>query len=109
MGDRLVVWNIARPAEPAQRVGAVEEASDGSLSFLYDDAYDGPAISVSLPRGVGRAGAQFFTNLLPEGATREGICARLKLSVDNDFALLRAIGGECAGTRRSTRIASTSW
>ncbi|MEQ9322333.1 MAG: type II toxin-antitoxin system HipA family toxin, partial [Polyangiaceae bacterium] len=49
------------------------------------------------PRGSDRAGAQFFTNLLPEGATRERICARLKISVGNDFALLRAIGGECAG------------
>jgi len=97
MAERLAVWNIARPGEPAPRVGAVEEASDGSLSFVYDDRYEGPAISVSLPRDVGRAGAHFFTNLLPEGATRERICARLKISVDNDFALLRAIGGECAG------------
>ena len=54
MAERLAVWNIARPGEPAPRVGAVEEAGDGSLSFVYDDRYEGPAISVSLPRGAAR-------------------------------------------------------
>ena len=42
-------------------------------------------------------GHAFFANLLPEGAVREAICARLGISRDNDLALLRAIGGECAG------------
>lgn len=61
MADRLVVWRIARPRESATRVGAVEQAGDGTLSFAYDDDDAGAAISVSLPRGTERAGAQFFT------------------------------------------------
>ncbi len=39
----------------------------------------------------------FFSNLLPEGDLRTLIAKDRKISADNDFALLREIGGECAG------------
>ena len=39
----------------------------------------------------------FFTNLLPEGGLRSATARRLGLSERNDYALLEAIGGECAG------------
>ena len=39
----------------------------------------------------------YFANLLPEADSRKRICREKKISVDNDFELLRAIGGECAG------------
>ena len=39
----------------------------------------------------------FFSNLLPEAAARQSICRDLGISADNDFELLKAIGGECAG------------
>ncbi len=39
----------------------------------------------------------FFTNLLPEAELRRAIARQLGLSEQNDFALLEAIGGECAG------------
>jgi len=39
----------------------------------------------------------YFANLLPEANSRIRICREKKISVDNDFELLRAIGGECAG------------
>jgi len=39
----------------------------------------------------------FFSNLLPEGDLRNLIAKDRKISADNDFALLREIGGECAG------------
>lgn len=39
----------------------------------------------------------FFVNLLPEGEIRKIIARRLGISERNDFALLKAIGGECAG------------
>lgn len=58
-------------------------------------------ISLSLPLGtetvVGGVAHAFLKNLLPEGQVREAVCQRLGISVDNDVALLRAIGGECAG------------
>lgn len=39
----------------------------------------------------------FFANLLPEGELRRLIAAKHKISVTNDFELLAALGGECAG------------
>ncbi len=39
----------------------------------------------------------FFSNLLPEAEIRHVIAKSLGLSEHNDFALLEAIGGECAG------------
>jgi serine/threonine-protein kinase HipA len=39
----------------------------------------------------------FFANLLPEGELRRAVARKLGISEQNDFALLEAIGGECAG------------
>jgi len=39
----------------------------------------------------------FFSNLLPESEMRRIIAHKLGLSEQNDFALLEAVGGECAG------------
>lgn len=39
----------------------------------------------------------FFSNLLPEADMRRTIARSLGLSEGNDYALLEAIGGECAG------------
>ena len=39
----------------------------------------------------------FFGGLLPEGEPRRLIARRLGVSERNDFALLAAIGGDCAG------------
>ncbi len=39
----------------------------------------------------------FFSNLLPEQEIKRVIAQRLRISADNDFAMLNSIGGECAG------------
>ncbi|MBI2119848.1 MAG: type II toxin-antitoxin system HipA family toxin [Elusimicrobia bacterium] len=39
----------------------------------------------------------FFTNLLPEGNVRILISRKLGISETNDFELLKALGGDCAG------------
>jgi serine/threonine-protein kinase HipA len=58
-------------------------------------------LSISLPlRAEPFEGAivrNWFCNLLPEGGVREAIERRLRLPARDDFALLLAIGGECAG------------
>ncbi len=58
-------------------------------------------ISQSLPLtgdfSQGKDDHRFFANLLPEATAREAICRGLGISIDNDFELLKAIGGECAG------------
>ena len=61
-----------------------------SLSLpLQAEAFDSP---------VGKSKARaFFSNLLPEAELRSNIAKRLGLSEKNDFALLEAVGGECAG------------
>lgn len=61
-------------------------------------------ISQSLPLSGdykrGTTDHRFFANLLPEAAARETICRGLGISIDNDYELLAAIGGECAGALR---------
>lgn len=81
-----------------------ERRSPEDWSFVYGAdavARGGAALSVSLPlRAEPFGGAvvrNWFCNLLPEGIVREAIVARLRLPARDDFALLAAIGGECAG------------
>lgn len=85
-------------------VGVLDEPTDGGLRFAYAEAWlEAPrrfAISRSLPLRrlpFEQEADRWFGNLLPEGAVRAAICRRLRISEDNDFALLRAIGRECAG------------
>lgn len=73
--------------------------------FQYDREAVGisgmTALSLSLPLreepyGDDRA-RPFFANLLPEAEIRKVIARRFGISERNDFLLLKAIGGECAG------------
>lgn len=60
-----------------------------------------PPLSVSLPLQESafpdEKARPFFTNLLPEANVREAVARRLGISSRNEFALLEALGGECAG------------
>lgn len=85
--------------------GKLWTATDGRLVFEYADLWladaESFAVSLSLPLRKDaytdeRAG-RFFANLLPEGRLRQLATRRLGISEENDFALLKAIGGECAG------------
>ncbi len=83
-------------------MGTLESDSDGVMRFAYDPHWleTGFAISHSLPLQQGphgQAAHRYFANVLPEGNVRDLLCKRLGLSADNDFGLLEAIGGECAG------------
>jgi serine/threonine-protein kinase HipA len=86
-------------------VGAVDLGDDGRFRFQYAGSWlEAPRsfpISVTLPlvpeAHAGPAAHAFFANLLPEGNVRTLVSRRLGLSEDNDYALLEAIGGECAG------------
>lgn len=73
-------------------------------TFVYHGDYvrsGAPALSVTLPLReapwVGAVVRNWFCNLLPEGAVRQAIVERLRIPQDDDFRLLAAIGGECAG------------
>jgi serine/threonine-protein kinase HipA len=96
--DELVVWFESKI------VGRLT-LDDDRFAFVYERAWlESTAsfpISLTLPlrtdARVGGPAHAFFANLLPEGAARQAVCRRLGISEDNDFGLLAAIGGECAG------------
>jgi serine/threonine-protein kinase HipA len=103
VSDRLQVHLFDLAAGEVAIAGKVRSPEDWSFAYGPDYlASTAPVpLSVSLPlRPEPYAGAvvrNWFCNLLPEGAVREAIAARLRLPDRDDFALLEAIGGECAG------------
>jgi serine/threonine-protein kinase HipA len=89
-----------------REAGVLERLEPQSLDmrFEYSAAYrtsNGPALSVSLPLRdepyIGAPARNWFANLLPEAAARQHLAASLGLPIQDDFALLEAVGRECAG------------
>jgi len=85
------------------RVGDLRQVAAG-LSFQYASGWlESPqafALALPLPlrdEAFGKPAANYFSNLLPEGPARQAVCARLGISYDNDYALLQALGRDCAG------------
>ena len=86
-------------------VGRYNLLEDGSELFSYDGGYlespDASPISHSLPLRADPYGKRqlrpFFAGLLPEESQRQRIAAYLGLAESDDFSMLEAIGGECAG------------
>jgi len=85
--------------------GTIIRDRQGFMNFDYTESWRNKPnsfpISYSLPLSgsytKGLTDHRFFANLLPEAASRNSLCHGLGISADNDFALLAAIGGECAG------------
>ena len=88
-----------------EQAGRLSQNTLGRLSFQYDAAWlSSPrarAVSQSLPlrkeifeeeECIG-----FFGGLLPEDFNRELIARNLGITSQNDYAMLKEIGGECAG------------
>ncbi len=79
--------------------------SEGKLRFVYAPEYLANAsaspLSFALPLQTEAFDEQrskaFFGGLLPEGKLRALLSKQFGISKQNDFALLREIGGECAG------------
>ncbi len=73
--------------------------------FQYDknwiNSKDSYRLSVSLPLRetayLNDDSYSYFTNLLPEGKILDALSRKLQIPVSNQFELLRAIGGDCAG------------
>jgi serine/threonine-protein kinase HipA len=93
MARHLDVWLLGA------HVGTLSQ-TDGRLSFAYVPGATTP-LSHSLPIRPGpfddRATRPFFAGLLPEGGKRKQIAKTLQVSMQNDYALLDSLGGECAG------------
>jgi len=97
--DQLIVW------QNHQRVGTLWRGLDGRLmGFEYDEEWQasGQAISNSLPLNQRTwppetlTAHHWFGNLLPEEQARAALIRQLGIP-DDDFSLLAAIGGDCAG------------
>ena len=87
-----------------KKVGALER-SDKGMTFRYLDEYlaepNAAVVSSTLPFSAAvyeeRDVMAFFSNLLPDESVRRRIAEILKLTPEDTFGLLRAIGGDCAG------------
>ena len=84
--------------------GGLEQADNGDLTFTYAADYlkTAPhALSLSLPlenpTHTSDAVRAFFSGLLPEQSVRARLAKSLGISEKNSFALLEAVGGDCAG------------
>lgn len=93
--SELVVYLVG------QRAGRLIRKDNGNLQFRYERDYRGPAISQSMPvqsdaypHNICRA---VFGGLLLEGEAREAMARNLGVSIGNDYAMLEALGGDCAG------------
>ncbi|MEZ6043635.1 MAG: type II toxin-antitoxin system HipA family toxin [Planctomycetaceae bacterium] len=91
-------------------VGELTLSASGLIEFRYCQEWqsnpDSFPVSISLPldgKFDAQASHNFFVNLLPEANVRLQICQSLQISQGNDFELLKAIGGDCAGALAITR------
>jgi len=87
-----------------QMIGELFQSESALMRFQYNRAWVETSnvfpISLSLPLDGSFSvtdSHNFFANLLPEANVRQQICRSQGISYDNDFQLLRAIGGDCAG------------
>lgn len=97
-----------------EHVGILEQTLTGRMAFTYADTAT-QAVSVSMPiqeKPYGEMSCEaYFGGLLPESETaRKIIGKRYGVSHNNNFALLKAIGYDCAGaiSCHTTEEASTS-
>lgn len=93
-----------------QTIGELQLSESGQMQFRYRTSWQQHEstfpISISLPLNGEYdliTSHRFFANLLPEANVRQQICQSLKISLGNDFELLKAIGGDCAGALAITR------
>jgi len=109
MSEQLSVFYDGRT------VGTLTLLESQQMQFEYSSEWSSNKssfpISISLPLDASfdpTTSHRFFANLLPEGNVRLQICRMLGISSDNDFVLLKAIGGDCAGALTITAKAGGS-
>lgn len=98
MKELSVIW-LDKP------VGLLRQEADGKMTFRYGAAWleqeTARPLSQSLPLRAKafteKECAPFFGGLLPEEQNREIVARNLGITPRNDYAMLREIGGECAG------------
>ena len=103
MTDRADVRLFGRHAGVLSIVDEMRSPEGWHFAYAADYLASGTPVSLSVSLPVraepfeGAVVRNWFCNLLPEGAVRDVLERRLRLPARDDFALLAAIGGECAG------------
>ena len=103
MTDRADVHLFGRHAGVLSIVDEMRSPEGWHFAYAADYLASGTPVSLSVSLPVraepfeGAVVRNWFCNLLPEGAVRDVLERRLRLPARDDFALLAAIGGECAG------------
>jgi len=81
--------------------GILEEEADGRCRFIYDAAYNGPPVSLTLPlKNRTYTFDEFpvwFEGLLPEGVMLEALLRKFKLDKKDYFGQLLKVGRDLVG------------
>jgi len=82
--------------------GILEEKEPGGMyEFTYDDKYNGPPISLTMPVEkkffIFMGFPKFFEGLLPEGIMLEGLLRQNKIDKYDYFSQLTSTGNEMIG------------
>jgi serine/threonine-protein kinase HipA len=81
--------------------GLLVERRDGTYAFTYDPGYEGPPVSLTLPRTsdafTWSTFPPFFDGLLPEGWQLDALLRTEKLDRSDRMGQLLAVGGDTVG------------
>ncbi|HKJ34113.1 MAG TPA: HipA N-terminal domain-containing protein, partial [Balneolales bacterium] len=85
-----------------QKAGVlIEEEKNRRYQFIYEDDYDGPPVSVTMPLDKREYRydhfPSFFEGLLPEGVNLEMLLRSKKIDRDDPFSQLMAVGEDTVG------------
>lgn len=81
--------------------GILEQLNEHKYKFIYDPAYHGTPVSLTMP--IEKSTYEFnnfppfFEGLLPEGAMLEALLRRYKIDRDNYFEQLIRVGQDVVG------------
>jgi serine/threonine-protein kinase HipA len=82
--------------------GELIDSNDGTYSFIYDDNYQGPAISLSMPlvkkQFHYKQFPPFFDGLLPEGMLLEALLKNAKIDRKDLFSQIVTVGKDLVGS-----------
>ncbi|MFN6016831.1 MAG: HipA N-terminal domain-containing protein [Verrucomicrobiota bacterium] len=91
--------------------GELREADGGGWIFGYMGAYDGPAVSLTMPvREAPYVFSElppFLEGLLPEGPQLEAIIRKHKIDRSDGFGLLMAVGHDMVGSLTAEAFTDT--
>ena len=84
-----------------KRAGVLSQENLGNYRFVYDEHYDGEAVSLTMPKRQKEYDfttfPPFFEGLLPEGIMLEGLLRINKIDRTDYFSQLIATGNDLVG------------